>query len=177
MSTGIGCPGNRQAVDGMGRTGNGLLSARQVEVLKRRRRGMTLEAIAARLRSTRQNVAQLEKRARRNVLLAERTLHAHDRAVCAGALTIPAGTRKVDIPGLVLTEGDRRKVHVGANFMSLYYDLNNKVPECLSRTHVVAPIEIFILADGRLAVYSVEAGKGVVPGRRTRRGDERAAQP
>jgi hypothetical protein len=61
--------------------------------------------------------------------------------------------------------------------MSLYYDLNNKVPECLSRTHVVAPIEILILADGRLAVYRMETGKGVVPGRLTRRGDERAAHP
>jgi Tfx family DNA-binding protein len=138
----------------------GLLTKQQIEVLTRRHKGATLGSIAARLHTTRQNVSQIEKRARRNVSLARRTLHAYDRSVNLGIITIPAGTRKVDIPSIVLTEGDRRNVHIRANFITLFDDIDSRVPDCISSTRVIAPIEIIILPEGRVTIYKKNEERG-----------------
>jgi Tfx family DNA-binding protein len=141
-------------------TNCGLLTKQQIEILTSRQKGATLEAIAARQHTTRQNVSQIEKRARRNVFLARRTLYVYERAVSLGTITIPVGTRKVDIPSMVLTEGDRRKVHVRANFLTLFENIASRAPECVSDTHVVAALEIFILPEGHVAIYGKDDGPG-----------------
>jgi Tfx family DNA-binding protein len=94
----------------------GLLTRRQVAVLKLRRQGLSQQEVAEILGTTRSNVSILEKRALQNVFRARATLREWTMIHAPISITVPAGTDLFDLPGLVFQEADRAgiKLEIGS---------------------------------------------------------------
>ncbi|MEM3073930.1 MAG: Tfx family DNA-binding protein, partial [Nitrososphaerales archaeon] len=94
----------------------GLLTERQIEVLKLRAQGLTQEEVAKKLQTSRENVTILEKRAYQNIKLARETLAALKTFGISTSVVIKPGTHLVDIPRLILDKADEANIKVRANF-------------------------------------------------------------
>lgn len=130
----------------------GLLTERQIEVLKLRAQGLTQEEVAKRLNTTRENVSILEKRAYRNIKLARETLAAIKNFGIAVSVVIKPGTHLVDVPRIVLDKADEANIKVKANFTRIYDEIRFKAADKVKRTKVIRPITVKILPNGDFTV-------------------------
>ncbi len=131
----------------------GLLTPRQMEVLRLRAQGYTQKRIAEQIGTTRENVVLIEARARLNIERARTTLESLKHSGLAVNVEIPKGTHLVDIPRMVLNRANRAKIRLGANFTRIYEDIRFKARHHVSGTRVVRPIVVTVFPDGD---YSVE---------------------
>ncbi len=131
----------------------GLLTELQYRVLELRlRRGLSQAEAARVLGTSRENVAIAEKRALRNIELAERTISAYRYLLRVAEVVVEPGTHLVDIPSMVVKAGDTANVKVAANFTRIYDEVRFKARECVEGRHVVRPIRIAVLRDGSIEV-------------------------
>lgn len=131
----------------------GLLTPRQMEVLRLRAQGYTQKRIAEQIGTTRENVVLIEARARLNIERARTTLESLKHSGLAVTVEIPKGTHLVDIPRMVLNRANRAKIRLGANFTRIYEDIRFKARHHVSGTRVARPIVVTVFPDGD---YSVE---------------------
>ncbi|MCC6010240.1 MAG: Tfx family DNA-binding protein, partial [Fervidicoccaceae archaeon] len=95
----------------------GLLTELQYRVLELRlRRGLSQAEAARVLGTSRENVAIAEKRALRNIELAEMTISFYRYLLRVAEVVVEPGTHLVDIPSMVVKAGDTANVKVAANF-------------------------------------------------------------
>lgn len=132
----------------------GLLTEAQVEVLKLRLTGLTQEEVSARLGTTHQNIAIIEKRGKRNIKLAEETIRMYDEITTATSIEIKPGTHMVDIPRQVLDAADKANIKLRADFTRIYNEIKFKTAECVEGTKVIKPIMLRILKDGDIEITS-----------------------
>ena len=131
----------------------GLLTELQYRVLELRlRRGLSQAEAARVLGTTRENVAIAERRALRNIELAERTISAYRYLLRAAEVLVEPGTHLVDIPSMVVKAGDTANVKVAANFTRIYDEVRFKARNCIEGRRVVRPIRIAVLRDGSIEV-------------------------
>jgi Tfx family DNA-binding protein len=130
----------------------GLLTERQIEVLKLRAQGLTQEEVAKRLNTTRENVSILEKRAYQNIKLARETLAALKSFGVAVSVVIKPGTHLVDVPRIILNKADEANIKVKANFTRIYDEIRFKAGDKVKRTRVIRPITVKILPNGDFTV-------------------------
>ncbi|MCK4582481.1 Tfx family DNA-binding protein, partial [Candidatus Bathyarchaeota archaeon] len=112
----------------MSRKRRGLLTESQIGVYKLRLSGMSQEDIALRLGTTRQNVSMLERRARRNIGLAEDTLKAYKEIVTATSVKVEPGTHLVDVPRLLVSAADGAGVKLRGDFSRIYNIIRFNAP-------------------------------------------------
>jgi len=136
----------------MVRRRQGLLTKSQIDVLKLRHAGLTQEEISKRFNTTRQNIAIIEKRGKRNLQLAEETIREYEKIKVAAYLRIRPGTHMVDIPRLVINAADKAKVKLKADFTRIYNEIRFKAAGCVRGAEVVSSITIMILEDGDIEV-------------------------
>lgn len=141
----------------MARKRFGLLTKSQMDVLKLRHAGLTQEEIAERFNTTRQNIATIEKRGKRNLELAEETIREYTKIISAASLKVRPGTHMVDIPRLVIDAADKAKVKLRADFTRIYNEIRFKAPVCVEGTRVVKPITVLILEDGDIEIIPRES--------------------
>lgn len=132
---------------------SGLLTQRQIEVLRLRALGYTQKRVADQIGTTRENVVLIEGRARLNIERARATLDNLKHQGLAVSAEIPRGTHLVDIPRIVLNRANRAKIKLGANFTRIYEDIRFKAKDHVSGTRVVKPILVTVFPDGD---YSIE---------------------
>ncbi len=101
----------------------GLLTEEQYKVLQLRIKGYTQREIAEMLGTSRENIAIIEKRALRNIRLAEETLNAYKSLLAVAKVTIKPGTHLVEVPKLVIEAADKAKVKLKANFTKIYDEI------------------------------------------------------
>jgi len=130
----------------------GLLTERQIEVLKLRSQGLTQEEVAKRLNTTRENISILEKRAYRNIKLARETLTALKNFGVAVSVVIKPGTHLVDVPRIILNKADEANIKVKANFTRIYDEIIFKASDKVKRTRVIRQITVKILPNGDFTV-------------------------
>jgi Tfx family DNA-binding protein len=131
----------------------GLLTELQYRVLELRlRRGLSQAEAARVLGTSRENVAIAEKRALRNIELAERTISAYRYLLRVAEVVVEPGTHLVDIPSMVVKAGDTANVKVAANFTRIYDEVRFKARDCIEGRRVVRPIRIAVLRDGSIEV-------------------------
>jgi Tfx family DNA-binding protein len=130
----------------------GLLTERQIEVLKLRAQGLTQEEVAKRLNTTRENVSILEKRAYHNIKLARETLAALKSFGVAVSVVIKPGTHLVDVPRIILNKADEANIKVKANFTRIYDEIRFRAGDKVKRTRVIRPITVKILPNGDFTV-------------------------
>ena len=131
----------------------GLLSELQFKVLQLRiERGLSQAEIARILGTTRENVTIIEKRAERNVKLAEETIQAYKLLRCVTKVSIEVGTHLVEVPMIVMRAGDSFGVKLNVNFTRVYDEIRFKAGDCVSGSRVVKPFTISIFRDGNIEV-------------------------
>ncbi len=132
---------------------SGLLTERQIDVLKLRAQGHTQKRIAQQIGTSRENVVLLESRAKMNIERARATLDSLKHQGLAVSVEIPKGTHLVDIPRMVLNRANRAKIKLGGNFTRIYEDMRFKARNHISGTRVSRPIVVTVYPDGD---YSIE---------------------
>jgi len=130
----------------------GLLTRRQVAVLKLRRQGLSQQEVAEILGTTRSNVSILEKRALQNVSRARATLREWTMIHAPISITVPAGTDLFDLPGLVFQEADRAGIKLEIGSVDIVVQIREKAPEALRKRVVVRDLEVAVTEDGLVLV-------------------------
>ncbi len=134
----------------------GLLTKSQMDVLRLRQAGLIQEEIAKKFNTTRQNVAMIEKRGKRNLKLAEETIREYAKITTMASVKVRPGTHMVDIPRLVIDAADRANVKLRADFTRVYNEIRFKARECVKGTKVVKPITVLILKDGDIEIIPTQ---------------------
>jgi len=130
----------------------GLLTRRQVAVLKLRRQGLSQQEVAEILGTTRSNVSILEKRALQNVFRARATLREWTMIHAPISITVPAGPDLFDLPGLVFQEADRAGIKLEIGSVDIVVQIREKAPEALRKRVVVRDLEVAVTEDGLVLV-------------------------
>ena len=141
----------------MSRKRSGLLTKSQTDILKLRHAGLTQEEIAKKFNTTRQNIAIIEKRGKRNLRLAEETIREYAKITSAASLKLRPGIRMVDIPRFVVDAADKANVKLKADFTRVYNEIRFKASGCVEGTRVVRPITVLILEDGDIEIIPRES--------------------
>jgi len=137
----------------MGR-GYGLLTERQLKILKMRRDGLTHSQIASKLGTSRENIFIIEKRASRNLDRAKETLELASELGGGGKVELQAGTRMIDVPRIVVDEADRMGLKLRADFTRLYNEIRFKAKKHVSGTVLKKPVTILLLPNGDIWVQA-----------------------
>lgn len=130
----------------------GLLTRRQVQVLSMRRKGLTQAEVAKRLKTSRENVTMLEKRAWLNIDKARATLTLLRTYGLSVKVTIKRGTHLVDIPRIMINQADKADMKLRANFTRIYEDIRFKARRSIEGARIIEPFTIWIMPDGDFAV-------------------------
>ncbi len=130
----------------------GLLTQQQVRVLLMRRKGLSQTKIASRLKTSRENITMLEKRAWRNIDKARATLVALRTYGLSTPVTINPGTHLVDIPRIMIDKADKANIPLRANFTRIYEDVRFKAKHSVEGSRVTRPFTIWIMPDGDFTV-------------------------
>ncbi len=138
----------------MSRKRRGLLTESQIGVYKLRLSGMSQEDIALRLGTTRQNVSMLERRARRNIGLAEDTLKAYKEIVTATSVKVEPGTHLVDVPRLLVSAADGAGVKLRGDFSRIYNLIRFNAPGYVEGVKVIKPFTVLVLRDGEMELLT-----------------------
>lgn len=131
----------------------GILTEKQVKVVKLRARGLSLRDVASAMGVSHQDVALTEKRALRNVELALQTILAYKIATAPVKVILREGTRHVDIPRLIIEEADRAGVKLKADISLMLKLLWQRAGDCIERFRVSRPILVIADREGNLDVY------------------------
>jgi Tfx family DNA-binding protein len=133
---------------------HGLLTDLQFKVLQLRiQEGLSHSEIADMLGTTRENITIIERRARRNIRLAEETLHAYKSLISLAEIKIEPGTHLVDVPGIVVKAGDKLGIKLKVNFTRIYDEIRFKAGNCIEGTRVIKPFSVMLYRDGNIEVY------------------------
>ena len=130
----------------------GLLTERQLEVLRLRRSGLTHREIAERFGTSRENVVILEKRALRKLELAKATLKFAASLGYGGEVRLKPGMKMVDIPRVILDEADRIGLKLRVNFTRIYDEIRFRAGAEPRRGVLGKPVTVYLLPDGDIWV-------------------------
>ncbi len=134
----------------------GFLTDRQIQVLRLRRSGMSQEAIAEMLGTTRANVSILEKRAMQNIDRAVRTLDQWKIIQAPVAVRLSEGTDLFTVPKSVFREADARGIKLPINSIDLLIRLKERAPNLTKRRILDRSICIYVTEDGEVFVEEVQ---------------------
>jgi hypothetical protein len=115
-------------------------------------KGLSQAEVAILLGTTRENVTIIEKRARRNIRLAEETLQTYRLLLSIAKIRIEVGTHLLDVPGILAKAGDSIGVKLKINFTRIYDEIKFKAGECIGGSRIVKPFTIAIFRDGNIEV-------------------------
>ncbi|HOT93865.1 MAG TPA: Tfx family DNA-binding protein [Methanoregulaceae archaeon] len=129
---------------------DGLLTARQKEVLRHRRQGLTQQQIADIIGTSKANVCTIEKSALENVRRARETLQFMFTLDARFLCEIPAGADLLAVPERVFREASSRGVKVRYDTIGLINRLRESLPEHLQARFVKADIQVYLNDDGEV---------------------------
>jgi Tfx family DNA-binding protein len=134
------------------RKSSNLLTDRQIQVLKLRSRGLTQEAVAKQLKTTRENVSILESRARRNIKRAKATIEVLENLGMATRITIKPETPVFEISKIIIKKADDANIRLQLDCIDLLEKIKMKAKNKIKAKKVVNSISIVLLPYGDLLV-------------------------
>lgn len=135
---------------------NSVLTRRQAEVLALRERDVSQADIAARLGTTRANVAGIEASARENVRKARSTVDLVASLRAPVRLTVEPGTDVYEFPDLIYQAADDADVKVELSAVGVIERLTESAREALDSREVVEPVQVTVSADGEVRIRPAE---------------------
>lgn len=127
-----------------------LLTPRQIEVLRLRRRGLTQEQVAELLNTTRENICIIERNAYRIIKAAKSTIEAFESLDSDRMITIPAGTSIYDVPRIIFVRGDVLGIKIKITAERIISMVKNTGK--IRGHHLVSPLIVEIQQDGKVAI-------------------------
>jgi Tfx family DNA-binding protein len=128
------------------------LTKRQIEVLKLRMKGLTQEQVADILKTSRENVANLENRAYVNITRARITLKILEELNPEKEVVVLAGTPITDVPRIVLDRADMLGIKIAFGAETIYRLVKKKAVK--RGDHLTAPLRVKILPSGKIKISS-----------------------
>ena len=130
-----------------------LLTERQIEVLKLKRKGLSQADIARKLKTTRGNISTVENTALKNIDKAERTLKLYRALEAPVWLTVPAGTDLYEIPQMIFKEADRKKIKISMDSATVIIRLKADAPDRIAHRVTSGDINISVDSGGNVSIY------------------------
>ena len=127
-----------------------VLTQRQWHVIRLRSTGITQAQVAKRLRTTRENVTILERRAHENLKAARATLAAVEELSSSNELIIPSGASIFEATSMILRRADVLRIKVRMNADSILASLRGRRRGRIRGHHFIAAIRVKIEPDGSL---------------------------
>ncbi len=128
----------------------GLLTDRQKEVLRYRKKGLTQQRIAEIIHTSKANVCTIEKAALENIERAKETLEFLYTLDAAHLCTLRAGTDLLKTPELIYGEAEKMGIKVKYDTISLINRLRDSNPERFRARYIREDVEVYINEDGDL---------------------------
>jgi Tfx family DNA-binding protein len=127
---------------------DGLLTDRQMEVLRYRKQGLTQQQIADIIATSKANVCTIEKSAMENIRRAKETLEFLYTLDSTHLCTIESGTDLFDVPAFIFSEAEKLNIKVKYDTISLINHLRDSRPKSYQGRSLSENIEIYITNDG-----------------------------
>ncbi|MCX6660449.1 MAG: Tfx family DNA-binding protein [Candidatus Bathyarchaeota archaeon] len=129
-----------------------LLTDRQIQVLRLRKRGLTQEETAKQLKTTRENVSILESRARRNITRARTTIEILEDLGVAVRVVIKPETPVLEMSKIIIKRADNANVKIKIDCIDLLERIKMKARNKIKGKKVVEAISVTVLPYGDLIV-------------------------
>lgn len=126
------------------------LTPRQLQIMKLRQQGLSTEAIARDIGTTRQNVTILEKRAHRNLNRAVGTLSAVREMKISTDIEIPKDTHMLDAVKLIVGSADSNGIRLNDNLIGIMTKFKVALEKDLRGGITQRPITVLMFQDGRI---------------------------
>jgi HTH-type transcriptional regulator, fmd operon transcriptional regulator len=130
-----------------------LLTGRQIEVLKLKRKGLSQADIARKLKTTRGNISTIETTALKNIAKAEKTLKLYRAMEAPVWMTVPAGTDLYEIPQQIFKEADRKKIKIGIDSATVIIRLKANAPDRIEHRVTTGDISVSVDESGNVTIY------------------------
>jgi HTH-type transcriptional regulator, fmd operon transcriptional regulator len=129
---------------------DGLLTERQMEVLRYRKQGLTQQQIADIISTSKANVCTIEKSAMENIRRAKETLEFLYTLDATHLCTIPSGTDLFDVPAIIYGEAEKINIKVMYDTISLINRLRESRPQSYKARRICEDIIVYITDLGDL---------------------------
>jgi Tfx family DNA-binding protein len=129
---------------------DGLLTDRQMEVLRYRKQGLTQQQIADIISTSKANVCTIEKSAMENIRRAKETLEFLYTLDATHLCTIPSGTDLFDVPAIIFGEAEKISIKVKYDTISLINRIREARPQCCKARCMCEDILVYITDQGEL---------------------------
>lgn len=90
----------------------------------------------------------IELRARKKIDRARDSLRAYDSILSKHYVKVNKGTKLQDIPRIVLSEGDRSKIHLRSNLIEIIRMAKSVDPPCLNEGRITRDLEFAFTQSG-----------------------------
>jgi Tfx family DNA-binding protein len=124
---------------------DGLLTDRQMEVLRYRKQGLTQQQIADIISTSKANVCTIEKSAMENIRRAKETLEFLYTLDATHLCLIPNGTDLFEVP-----EAEKINIKVKYDTISLINRMRESRPQCCKARVICEDIHVYITDAGEL---------------------------
>jgi hypothetical protein len=132
--------------------GETFLTEAQQRVLELRARGMSQAEIARTLKTSRANISILERRARKNIAKAERTVRLAARLRSPVVLEVKPGADIFSLPKLLFREADKKGVRIRMTSTDLVTRIHRDARERIQGRRVRERFEIAVTVEGEVLI-------------------------
>ena len=131
------------------------LTARQWEVIRYRAQGLTQAELAKKLKTSRENVNEIEHRARQKIEAAKATLAALQDLEGTGDVLIPSGTSLFEAVCMVLVRADILGVRVRGNADDVLATMRSEWKQKIKGFRLTSAARVAIKGDGTIDVKKI----------------------
>ena len=128
----------------------GMLTDRQKEVLRYRKKGLTQQQIADIIATSKANVCTIEKAALQNIERAKETLAFLHTLDATHLCTLKADTDLLDAAGVIYRKAEGLDIKVKYDTISLINRLRDSSPEKFRGRFIRDNVEVYLKNDGEL---------------------------
>jgi Tfx family DNA-binding protein len=129
---------------------DGLLTDRQMEVLRYRKQGLTQQQIADIISTSKANVCTIEKSAMENIRRARETLEFLYTLDATHLCTIASGTDLFDVPAIIFREAEKNNIKVKYDTISLINRLRESRAHSCKARNVCEDVVVYITDQGEI---------------------------
>lgn len=128
------------------------LTKRQIQILKLRNKGLSLDEIARQLGTTKANICIIEQSALRNIDKARSTLEVAKTIKAPIVINVPKGIDLYEIPGMIYEAADKHNKWIPYGGPSLLALIIDKAKNKIREREVLEDFEVAVTEDGKILV-------------------------
>jgi hypothetical protein len=150
------------------------LTARQWQVIRYRAQGITQAELAKVLNTTRENVNEIEHRARMKINAAKATLAALQELDAKGEVLIPSGTDIFEAVFMIILRADILGVKLRGSADDVLAAIRSRWKSRIKGHHLTSAVRVQIASDGSLVAKDAAPPSKILPLRTNTAVPERA---